>query len=233
MRPQVTEEQLKTLKLFAIYLQSYGAETATKTYYIENCDTEYEDDHFESPETNISIETYDKINEVLKEIVNINELIEKATTDCDLYGRLILEIDCVERILSARGIEWVNSVTERNDFKTLKEISDEVSEETYSEVLKIFEKIGENGEAVVRFQGSGDDGSLESEISINGNYEDISVPIMDMLYKWLEQTGIDWYNNEGGQGSFLFDSNNSEILLTIGINYEEESDVPLNFEIRF
>ena len=28
MQPQVTEEQLKSLKLFALYLNSYGAETA-------------------------------------------------------------------------------------------------------------------------------------------------------------------------------------------------------------
>jgi hypothetical protein len=66
MRPQVTEEQLKTLKLFSIYLQSYGAETAYKEYYIESCDLDWEDEQFQSPQTSISIETYSKIDEVLR-----------------------------------------------------------------------------------------------------------------------------------------------------------------------
>ena len=54
MRPQVTEEQLKSLRLFAIYLQSYGAETASKEYYIEYCSVDWTNDYFESPDTSIS-----------------------------------------------------------------------------------------------------------------------------------------------------------------------------------
>ena len=123
MQPQVTEEQLKSLKLFAIYLQSYGAETATKEYIIEYCQLEYGDDYFYSPQTNKLIETYDKINEVLSEIIETNQLIENATTDCENRGKLTLEIDCVERVLSAFGLEWQFSSRDFDFEKTLKEIS--------------------------------------------------------------------------------------------------------------
>jgi hypothetical protein len=233
MQPQVTEEQLKSLKLFALYLRSYGAETATKYYNIEYCQIEYEDDYFQSPDTSISIETYDKIDEVLKEILETNQLIDNATTDCDLRGQLEIEIDCIERTLTATASQWVFESNGFDFSKTLEEISEDYDEETYNEVLRIFELIGENGEGEARFQGGGDSGALDGDIDINGSSEDMPQLIEDMLYKWLEETDIDWYNNEGGQGSFIFSPKDSEIYLNLEQNYEESVNVPLDFKIHF
>jgi hypothetical protein len=233
MQPQVTEEQLKSLKLFALYLNSYGAETATKDYYIEYCQIEYEDDYFQSPDTSISIETYDKIDEVLKEILETNQLIDNATTDCDLRGQLEIEINCIERTLTATASQWVFESNGFDFSKSLEEISKDYSEETYNEVLRLFEQIGENGEGEARFQGGGDSGYLDSDMNINGSSENIPTLIEDMLYKWLEETDVDWYNNEGGQGSFIFSPKDSEIYLNLEQNYEENVNVPLDFKIHF
>jgi hypothetical protein len=233
MQPQVTDEQLKSLKHFSFYLQSYGAETAYKEYYIESCGLDWEDEQFHSPQTNISIETYAKIDEVLTEIIESNELFENTTTDCDLRGQLTLEIDCIERTLTAIANQWE---FESNGFefsKTLEEISEDYSEETYNEVLRIFEQIGENGEGSASFQGGGDSGALDGDIDINGSSEDMPKLIEDMLYHWLEETDVDWYNNEGGQGSFIFSPKNSEIYLNLEQNYEENVNVPLDFKIHF
>ena len=233
MQPQVTDEQLKSLKHFSFYLQSYGAETATKEYYIESCDLDYEDENWHSPQTNISIESYTKIDEVLNEIIETNELFENATTDCDLRGQLNIEIDCIERVLTATASQWE---FESNGFefsKTLEEISEDYSEETYNEVLRIFEQIGENGEGSASFQGGGDSGALDGDIDINGSSEDIPKLIEEMLYHWLEETDVDWYNNEGGQGSFIFSPKNSEIYLNLEQNYEEDVNVPMDFKIYF
>ncbi len=233
MQPQVTEEQLKSLKLFALYLNSYGAETATKDYYIEYCEIEYEDDYFHSPETSIAIETYEKIDEVLKEILETNQLIDNATTDCDLRGQLTLKIDCIERTLTVTATQWEFESTGFDFSKTLEEISEDYSEETYNEVLRLFELMGENGEGEARFQGGGDSGALDSDMYINGSSENIPTLIEDMLYKWLEETNVDWYNNEGGQGSFIFNPKDSEIYLNLEQNYEESVNVPLGFKIHF
>lgn len=233
MRPQVTEEQLKSLKLFAVYLNSYGAETASKEYYIESCSIDWTNDYFESPDTSISLQTYEKINEVLDEIIETNELIERATTDCDLRGQLTIEIDCVNRIFMATAMQWEYSSDGFDFSKTLKEISEDYDKNTYNEVLRLFEEIGEDGEGEARFSGGGDSGALEDDMYINGSLVKISPLLENMLYKWLEETNIDWYNNEGGQGSFLFNPKNSEIVLNVEQNYEEAVDVPLNFEIRF
>jgi hypothetical protein len=54
-----------------------------------------------------------------------------------------------------------------------------------------------------------------------------------MLYKWLTDTGIDWYNNEGGQGSFTFIPKDDQIILEIGQNYEEDVSTISDFEIHF
>ena len=233
MQPQVTDEQLKSLKHFSFYLQSYGAETATKEYYVESCALDWEDESWHSPETNISIESYEKIDEVLNEIIESNELFENTTTDCELRGQLNIEIDCIERTLAASATLWE---FESNGFefsKTLEEISEDYDEETYNEVLRIFEKIGENGEGVAQFNGGGDSGSLDGDIFINGSSENISKLIEDMLYKWLEETDINWYNDEGGQGSFIFSSKDSEIYLNLEQNYEERVNVPMDFKIHF
>ena len=233
MTPQVTEEQLKSLKLFSVYLQSYGAETATKEYYIEECRVDWEDEEFHSPQISTSIETYAKIDEVLSEIVQTNNLIEEATTDCDLRGQLTLRIDCDARTLEAYAMQWEYSTQDSEDSKTLQEISEEFSEETYNEVLRLFEQIGNDGEGIIQFQGGGDDGEIENDITINGSSERVPKLIEDMVYEWLMSTGIDWYNNEGGQGSFIFVPNNGEIILEIGQNYEEDVNTPLEFVINF
>ena len=233
MQPQVTEEQLKSLKAFSLYCRSYGAETANKEYYIESCDLDWEDDYFHSPDTNIPINTYERINEVLEEIIKTNELFENTTTDCDLRGQLTLEIDCIKKTLTASATQWE---FESNGFefsKTLEEISEDYSEETYNEVLRIFELIGENGEGEARFQGGGDSGSLDGDMYINGSSEDMPKLIEDMLYQWLTDTGIDWYNNDGGQGSFIFQPAESQIYLNLEQNYEENVNVPINFVIHF
>lgn len=233
MIPQVTPEQLKSLKVFSFYCRSYGAETATKEYYIESCDLDYEDENWHSPQTNISIETYDKIDEVLKEILETNQLIDNATTDCELRGQLTLRIDCDARTLEAYAMQWEYSFEESGDSKTLDEISQEYDEDTYNEVLRLFKQIGENGEGEIKFQGGGDNGEIEDRIDINGSLERVPKLIEDMVYEWLMNTGIDWYNNEGGQGSFIFRPRHSEIVLNVEQNYEESVDTPLNFVINF
>jgi hypothetical protein len=233
MEPQITEEQKKSLTLFAYYCRSHGAETVYREYSIESCDVDWNDDSFNSPDISTSIEGYEKIDTVLDEILRNNNLIENATNDCDLRGNLTVDIDCVNKVLSVSAMEWQYSTNDSSDSKTLEEISEEYDEETYNEVLRLFEQIGENGEGIVQFQGGGDDGEIENDIQINGYSESVPRLIYDMLYKWLTDTGIDWYNNEGGQGSFTFLPKDDQIILEIGQNYEEDVSTISDFEIHF
>lgn len=67
--------------------------------------------------------------------------------------------------------------------------------------------------ATISFSGSGDSGSIDS---VDFEYvpgkelpKEAEKVLTDDLeswtYKWLEGTGYDWYNNDGGQGEVVFD----------------------------
>lgn len=54
--------------------------------------------------------------------------------------------------------------------------------------------------------------------------------LKDVTNSALEESGLDWYNNDGGQGSLLIDFNKSppEISLDVGINYTTTEDHTIN-----
>ena len=64
---------------------------------------------------------------------------------------------------------------------------------------------------------------------------DITQPLEKVLeqitYEALEVSGLDWYNNDGGQGHFSikFNAGVPEINLDIGINYVQTEDHQFNF----
>lgn len=62
-----------------------------------------------------------------------------------------------------------------------------------------------------------------------------SMPVKDVIetltYKCLDYAGLDWYNNEGGSGSFYIDLTKSppEIQLDVSINITSTEDHSFNF----
>jgi len=50
--------------------------------------------------------------------------------------------------------------------------------------------------------------------------------LRDMTEQWLEDTGHDWYNNDGGQGDMTIDFTKSppEFNLNVGVNYTRTDD---------
>jgi hypothetical protein len=67
-------------------------------------------------------------------------------------------------------------------------------------------------DAELRFEGSGDSGAIEElTIKVNEEYKFLSQgdPLYEVLEEWgykiLEKTPVDWYNNDGGHGTFKFD----------------------------
>jgi hypothetical protein len=105
---------------------------------------------------------------------------------------------------------------------------------------------------VVEFQGGGDDGQVNGVYLYDQNNIDIDVPndmiawttqtygdqqseqrqtklvdaLEDVCSRALDNTGLDWYNNEGGQGNLVIDFNNNppSIKLNVGINHTTTDD---------
>lgn len=229
--PQLTPEELKTLQVFAYYCRSYGADDVYTTFYLSACSRDWEDGQWYSRQVSRSIEGYDKIDELVEKLVD-DESITDEFNECDGSQRIEVEIDCKERILSIYAYETVyGSEPHGNDY-TLEDIESEFGEETLKAVEELFELI--NGrEGRVDFSGGGDDGYIDDYIMIDNEQFDIPKLIEEMLYSMLNGNYAGWENNEGAQGSWLFDSSGKTIFFDFNYNTEEEVSVNIDYEIRF
>ena len=105
---------------------------------------------------------------------------------------------------------------------------------------------------VVTFQGGGDDGQIEEVFMVDNNDAYIDIPndmiawttltygdqqsepkqtklidaLEDLCSRALDNTGLDWYNNDGGQGhlEINFKENPPSIKLNVGINHRTTDD---------
>jgi len=216
---KLSEEQLKTLKLFSYYCASYGAKTAMFTVYLNEGGTIDWMDSYWYSETNTLIDTYDKIDNLIDYILRETELLDYY--DYDDNGTLHFEIDVKERKMTIEGwhkdfshidkhLDWAD---EYEDFGDLKEDFD-----------GFFEQMGgENGR--LTFEGSGDSGFLEDNIELsNGQSMDIPSFFETWCYDMLSEYFGGWEINEGSQGSFEINSRKKRIELNFEENMEE--DVP-------
>jgi hypothetical protein len=104
----------------------------------------------------------------------------------------------------------------------------------------------------VEFQGGGDDGQVDGVYITDQNDNYIDIPedmiawttltygnqeseqrptklvdaLEDLCSRALDNTGLDWYNNEGGQGNLTinFNDNPPSIKLNVGINHTTTDD---------
>ena len=104
----------------------------------------------------------------------------------------------------------------------------------------------------VEFQGGGDSGQVEYVGYQDKNDEWNTIPdeitswtkqtygsqepqqerisldevLEDLCYRALDKTGLDWYNNDGGQGALVIDFTKSPTLikLDVGVNYTTTED---------
>lgn len=105
---------------------------------------------------------------------------------------------------------------------------------------------------VVEFQGGGDDGQVDGVYITDQNEDYIEIPddmiawttqtygdqqseqrqtklvdvLEDLCSRALDETGLDWYNNDGGQGNLEinFKDNPPSIKLNVGINHRTTED---------
>ena len=229
--PQLTPEELKTLQVFAYYCRSNGADDVYTTYYLSACSRDWEDGQWYSRQIRTSIESYDKIDELIEKLVD-DESITDEFTECDGSQRIEVEIDCVERILSIHAYETVYGSEPHDSRYDLEDIESEFGEETLKAVEELFEQLN-GSEGRVDFSGGGDDGYIEDYMMVNDSQFDIPKLIEEMLYSMLSSNYAGWENNEGAHGNWLFGPTEKIILFDFNYNTEEEQSVNLDYEIRF
>lgn len=95
------------------------------------------------------------------------------------------------------------------DMETERQAKAQIASSGKSKLVKLF---CENmiAHVVISFSGYSDNGSID-DINLKNvagedvNNETIRKQVEEWTWTFLESTGVDWYNNEGGQGAIEFD----------------------------
>jgi len=175
--------------------------------------------HFKN---NYSAEIPDGLLPILQKIINyidVNDLYQQLDEDVN-YERIEIDIDTKTKEISVshfyssydRGNE--NSV-EFDSQEDLEQIDGRVSDE-FATI-----DIPETGILTLRYNGGGDSGYIENSFEENGDA--VPAEIEDWCYRALEQNFGGWEINEGSDGEFIFDFNNSMVTLNHTMNTEENA----------
>ena len=227
MTPVVTEDQIKSLKLFSYYLQSHGIKRATIDYYLEYNEVDYGSDNAYSNDGS-SAELYQSIQDVLESIIEENNLAE--LDDADNRGTLTFYIDCEERTLEAEVYETVYGTRDMSDSRDINELDDSDLKRAFESLFSQMSDEGKPSTTRVYFNGSGDSGDID------GHTQDgTALPndVLNYFYNWLEDFYGGWEINEGSQGYFAIDADEGQLFLDFQENTEENQQHDIDFQIKF
>lgn len=89
-------------------------------------------------------------------------------------------------------------------------------------------------EVTVDFDGSGDSGEIEDPTATNKKGEEIEFTdeerntLIEFFDQYLEATGYDWYNNDGGYGTMTLNLNTGDITGELSERYTETREYSLD-----
>lgn len=224
----VTDEQAKTLKLFAYYAQGYGKKEVNTQINTQDCQEDWRDDEWYGDGSNL--ESYEAIDNCINQIIEEHDLFEKLMSDCDNRGQLFINIDCVERTLKINASETKFDTNPSSDMLELSDI------EESEDLIKIFNymKSKKYSKGVVEFGGGGDSGEVESRIEYDGKFtKQIPKGVESFFYEWLENHFGGWEINEGSQGRFVFNADEGNLELLFEENTEEQYGLGQVFYAKF
>jgi hypothetical protein len=165
-------------------------------------------------------------------LIPILQKIAKYASDEQMYSSETPDVDSMSWQKFEISINCGNQDISFNHYWSWYDRGDgsgvEWSGEEGQEILEEWEKDGvlddleipQDGQLILRYNGSGDSGYIESSFE-DGN----SVPstIEDWCYNQLESHFGGWEINEGSDGEFIFDFNKMTIDLNHTMNIEENS----------
>ena len=233
----LTTEEKVYLNRICRYLGSLGMTEGIISFEIDSeVDSLREDDfdwkyvtHFDS---NYRADIPDNLIPILKKIVNFVVNSDKFEIDYDVhinYQQIEIEIDCESKDITVRHYY---TFTDRGS-TSYDEYDSNEDKETFDDwmdgVLKDTE-VPEEGILTVKYNGGGDSGYIESNFEETG--EPIPNEIEDWCYRQLERNYGGWEINEGSDGVFIFNFNDSTIVHEHTDNIDE-NDTNTLYEENF
>lgn len=237
MKNILTPEEKKYLNTIGRYLNSLAMKEGTISIELDYEQHSVDEDtidwkyvtHFDNnyradiPEGLIPI-----LKKVWSYIVN-EDLYRLPNVDAINYNTIEIEIDSVDKSLTVKNYITYYTEDGGNTIEFDSEEDKEMVDNWMDEDLKDTE-VPEDGILTIKYNGSGDSGYIE------GNFEETGDPvpagIEDWCYKELESNYGGWEINEGSQGQFIFNLNDSTITLEHTYNVQEDESRTL-FEEKF
>jgi hypothetical protein len=228
LKIDLTPEQIKSLKLFTYYCRGYGAQVVHRQYDFQYGNLEYDELGWSSPQLKSSIDSYDRIDDLIFDLIEKYEIGYMGNND-ENYLQVLFEIDCLSNTLlvtaDEEGYEYDTSGDEYeiDDHPELKSYFEEI----LSEYPKV--KVGR-----VDFSGGGDDGYINDEIELDiGKKLLLPESINMFLYEALESHQGGWEIDDGSQGDFSFDFESGQVILNFELNIRDYYRVDTKYQANF
>ena len=233
----LTPEEKKYLNRTCNYLASLGMTEGTIGIELDSdqYDLSHEDidwRHIQHFENNYRADLPEGLVQILKKVMNhvIEEgVFDSPDMDSMSYQNIDIEIDCTRKELT---VTHNYSYYDRGDANSVEYDSDEDKarfDKWMEEDLQDVE-VPSDGILTVSYNGGGDSGYIES--SFDETSDAIPSSIEDWMYSQLESHFGGWEINEGSDGRFIFNFNNSTVDLDHTFNTEENASNTL-FEENF
>jgi hypothetical protein len=233
----LTSEEKKYLNRTCNYLASLGMTEGTINIELDSdqYDLSHEDidwkyvQHFEN---NYRAELPEGLVPILKKVMNyvIDEgVFDSPDIDSMSYQMIGIEIDCSRKELT---VTHDYSYYDRGDGSSVLYDSDEDKarfDKWMDEDMQDVE-VPSEGILTLSYNGGGDSGYIES--SFDETSDAVPASIEDWCYSQLESHFGGWEINEGSDGRFIFNFNNSTVELEHTYNTEENESKTL-FEENF
>lgn len=233
----LTPEEKKYLNRTCNYLASLGMTEGTINIELDSdqYDLSHEDinwkyvQHFEN---NYRAELPEGLVPILKKVMNyvIDEgVFDSPDIDLMSYQMIGIEIDCSRKELT---VTHDYSYYDRGDGSSVLYDSDEDKarfDKWMDEDMQDVE-VPSEGILTLSYNGGGDSGYIES--SFDETSDAVPASIEDWCYSQLERHFGGWEINEGSDGRFIFNFNNSTVELEHTYNTEENESKTL-FEENF
>jgi len=237
MKGILTTEEKQYLNRICRYLGSLGMTEGLINFEIDNEVDSLSEDYFEWKyvthfENNYRADIPDNLIPILKKIVNFVVNSDKFEIDYNLYlnyQQIEIEIDCESKDITVRhyytfidrGSTSYDEYDSNEDKKTFDDWMEGVLKDT---------EVPEEGILTVKYNGGGDSGYIESNFEETG--EPIPNEIEDWCYRQLERNYGGWEINEGSDGVFIFNFNDSTIVHEHTDNIDE-NDTNTLYEENF
>jgi hypothetical protein len=231
----LTPDDKKYLRRISNYLNSIGMKDG-------NIEIDFNDGHGDIADINYNQITHFSNNYSAEIPLGLTQIVEKIMNYIDSeglyneldvdavnYERLDIDIDTITKEISVN--HWW-SYYDKGDSNSIEFDSQEDLEQFdnwRSDEFSLLE-IPESGILTLKYNGSGDSGYIENDFDETGDH--VPAGVEDWCYKVLEDNYGGWEINEGSDGEFVFDFNNSMVTLNHTMNIES-NDTDTIYEESF